>query len=546
MINVHKTEKDIMQYETCGDQHQKLKILSKLRKLGNFKHNERVMEIGKGTLSVMSRPKISATKTQTANYVPCTYCFGYYKKRDLWRHAKRCKQGLGQSASKSRENCVSNGKLLMKTKDTSEQASVILSTLRDDEVSLVIKSDRLLLRLAAKMAKKHSFDKSRYNYMRNTLRQLAKLLMRLKRIRPDITSLEEFIDPMHFQDVIEAVRLMVGQDLKTNQIVIPSLALKMSGYLKKCCAVLRSEAMKQYDDAKFKKIKRFNCLIYEEWDSEFTSNALRNLNELQKNKVKLLPLTEDVAKLSNFLKREIYESYRCLSTDNENCVAYQQLQKLILAMIILFNRRRCGEVSKMKLEDYHSSHAGHQFNDFGLSEFEKELAKRLKRLEITGKRGRTVPVLLTKQISNALDLIVECRKNTTISKENSYIFANSSPSGHFRGTDVLRYYSEKCGAIRPDALRSTKLRKEIASATQILNLAENELDILASFMGHDIRIHREYYRLPQESLQVAKVSRILFAMENGTMSNLSNKRLDDIEVNLDEEFEGKSSLFLAN
>ena len=32
--------------------------------------------------------------------------------------------------------------------------------------------------------------------------------------------------------------------------------------------------------------------------------------------------------------------------------------------------------------------------------------------------------------------------------------------------------------------------------SQILNLNENELDVLARFMGHDIKVHRKYYRLP--------------------------------------------------
>ena len=32
----------------------------------------------------------------------------------------------------------------------------------------------------------------------------------------------------------------------------------------------------------------------------------------------------------------------------------------------------------------------------------------------------------------------------------------------------------------------------------MLNLKENELDLLAKFMGNDIRIHREFYCLPSD------------------------------------------------
>lgn len=83
-----------------------------------------------------------------------------------------------------------------------------------------------------------------------------------------------------------------------------------------------------------------------------------------------------------------------------------------------------------------------------------------------------------------------------------------------RGCDVLRECSLKCGAKHPELLRSPKLKKHIATLSQILNLKDNELDILANFLGHDIRTHREYYRLPEESLQVAKMSKLLFTLES--------------------------------
>ena len=70
--------------------------------------------------------------------------------------------------------------------------------------------------------------------------------------------------------------------------------------------------------------------------------------------------------------------------------------------------------------------------------------------------------------------------------------------------------------------------------SQIINLKDNELDLLARFLGHDIRVHREYYRLPDETLQVAKVSKILIAMERGGKGLLPGQQLDDIIINPNE------------
>ena len=72
------------------------------------------------------------------------------------------------------------------------------------------------------------------------------------------------------------------------------------------------------------------------------------------------------------------------------------------------------------------------------------------------------------------------------------------------------------------------LRKHVTTISQVLNLKENELDIdlLAQFMGHD-RVHREFYRLPLDVLQTAEVAKILWAMENGQLQQLTGKSLDD-------------------
>lgn len=45
----------------------------------------------------------------------------------------------------------------------------------------------------------------------------------------------------------------------------------------------------------------------------------------------------------------------------------------------------------------------------------------------------------------------------------------------------------------------------MATMSKVLNLKDNELDDLADFLGHDIRAHRQYYRLPEGTLQLAKI-----------------------------------------
>ncbi|PIK57336.1 hypothetical protein BSL78_05725 [Apostichopus japonicus] len=104
------------------------------------------------------------------------------------------------------------------------------------------------------------------------------------------------------------------------------------------------------------------------------------------------------------------------------------------------------------------------------------------------------------------------------------------------GADCLRKLSETSGADKPETLRSTRLRKHIATVSQILHLDENELEVLAKFMGHDIRTHRAYYRLPDETMQLAKMTKFLLNLEKpGSLTEMKGKSWKDMQVSANEE-----------
>ncbi|CAL8238134.1 unnamed protein product, partial [Merluccius merluccius] len=129
-----------------------------------------------------------------------------------------------------------------------------------------------------------------------------------------------------------------------------------------------------------------------------------------------------------------------------------------------------------------------------------------------------------------MDLLNKTRNACEVPENNAFFFARPQALTHFRGSDVIRQVAQSCGARNPEALSSTKLRKHVATMSQILNLKENEMDNLADFLGHDIQVHRKYYRLPEGTLQLAKVSKILLAMERGKMAAFKGQNLDEITI----------------
>lgn len=54
------------------------------------------------------------------------------------------------------------------------------------------------------------------------------------------------------------------------------------------------------------------------------------------------------------------------------------------------------------------------------------------------------------------------------------------------------------------------------------------------FLGHDIRVHREYYRLSENTIQLAIVSKLLLSLEKGA-DCYKGKSLDEITFSTEGE-----------
>ena len=61
-------------------------------------------------------------------------------------------------------------------------------------------------------------------------------------------------------------------------------------------------------------------------------------------------------------------------------------------------------------------------------------------------------------------------------------------------------------------------------------MTQGELKWLANHMGHDVNIHENVYRLHDSTIELAKVSRLLMAVDSGRMQEFSGKTLDQIQL----------------
>ena len=521
------------------DNNEMQKYLVRLRNLGNHRHNCEVIRAHCGSLAVVYTPQSGPVPVEKADeYVPCPECYGYYERRQLWRHCKhRCLWKLTNDAASHK--AIARGTILLPVPQyICKQTHEILCHMRKDEVYQAVINDCTIMEYAHRLTNKHYSDVDKHEHVRCKLREIGRLLIQL-RTDHGIQSIAAALDPKYFQNVVNSVRKVAGFCDVQHRFATPSLALKLGHSVKKCAMILVSAALQSASREVEEKANAFMRLCEIDWSHEVSSSALTTLKDKKLNSTQILPLTEDISKFHDFLRTSVTESIAVLQStthDSESkSKAWLSLTQLVLAQLILFNRRRVGEVSKMTTANFQAVNKIDNSDICQhLSPLERKLCSSLSRVEVIGKRGNHVPILLTAAFKTAINIIVDQRATGCVPETNTFVFAKPHSDGHIRGCDVMRKYASDCGAKLPDALRGTQLRKHVATISQILNLKENELDILAQFMGHDVRVHREYYRLPYDVLQTAKVSKLLVAMESGQLSIATGQSLDEIDINFNE------------
>ncbi|XP_067357520.1 uncharacterized protein [Channa argus] len=508
--------------------------LDYIRNKGNFEHNTEVLESHKGKLIPWKQPK---KRKEGQEYTHCVYCYGLFTKTVMWRHFKVCRfkpQGKPSKPGKTRVQALCAFAEPVPP-GLSEAYWKFLSDMNQDKIAVAVKEDNCILQYGYRLFMKNEKVISQHQYIRQKLRELGRLLLEAKKIAL-VKTIKDLIKPEKYNHVVTAARCLAGFSDETGRYQRPSLARKVGHSLHSLAMFLKSEGLKNKDKQTVKDAEDFAQLYQESWKFDIASQALTQLDQTKWNSPQLLPFTQDVQNLHCYLSGKQRKQLNALK-EEPSPSNWKDLARVTLAQVILFNRRRAGEVSRMPLSVYLSRDTSetHEDVNLALTALEQKLCKHFIRITIVGKRGRKVPVLLTPDMRESLDTLTEKREECGVFNENGYLFALPQSVHYLRGSDCIRQFVNECDDIKtPKALTSTKLRKHIATLSTVLNLKTTELDQLADFLGHNIEVHRKHYRLPEGTLQLAKISKVLLAMEQGRLGEYKGKSLDEIHLDVNE------------
>lgn len=380
----------------------------------------------------------------------------------------------------------------------------VFDIMKGDKIAFEAKKDLLIVNFGESYLKQHKRERKEYACS-NRMRELSRLLIAYRELIEDNSiSLKDIVKPKNFDNILAAARNITGYDPVKKVFAAPSLAMHLGSHLKLVADELNHLILKESpgftcDTAEEtmlwqKDVKNFKKLVVSRWNTEISSLANKDLQEKRWNKPLLVPLVSDIKKFRDETFKIATECQEKFMSNIDDLGVYKSLVNCTLALLILFNRRRIGDVQFLKVEDYKKEKKS-DFTDFetALTDVEKMLTRKYKRVLNGGKGSRAVVILIPEVIQNFINTLLQNRMKY-IESQNEYVFAIPQSRIKWGQGDVaIRNLAKKMELKHPEAISSNKLRKHIATVAQILNLSKEDLKQFSKFMGHTEKTHAEFY-----------------------------------------------------
>lgn len=398
----------------------------------------------------------------------------------------------------------------------------MLKKMKKDDISSVVCEDSYILQLA--QCCYHMREKKQnQGYVTQKLRQMARILITLR--KKSINSFEDAVKPQNFNAVVEAVQEIAGIKEGSKSFDKPSLVWKLGNSLKKIADIKYARALKDGDEEVLEEAEAFIKLCTKEWPSHAKSQPKTPCQPT-------LQFTQDVMLLYKCLNRTTASAVQSLMMYAVTPV-YNALLKVVLAFMSFLNKN-IQDVSRVTLQSFKERASAELQEDAAGSQTQLEqiLSKHKVTIGVSNSNGKIFALTLSPEVLSALTVLVDKRDTCGVGKDNPFLFGNPGGKGSdfHKGHACIRMFVNRCGAKNQEALRSQCFRKYIVRIFQILSLKNDELTQLAKLLGCDIQTDWEYYQTPEAAADVAKISELLSALENGSLERFEGKTLEEIEI----------------
>lgn len=270
----------------------------------------------------------SRPKEPDVTYVTCKGCCGYFRQSAFRKHKNRC------------VNSSNIDTYDFPAEATEELIENVLSTMREDQYYHILRKDKLILEFGSRLLEKNATEYSVYKHVAQKMREIARLLYHVQKLNKTINCMKELFYVKNYDRIIQAVQNMCGFNKNGRKFTNPTLALKTGYNIIRLLEILEKHGGKDEDSLYLEQLDHFKKVHVADWAQRISHHARQTSYENAFNKPLVLPTDEDITTLIKFLKG--------ITTAKE----WQELAELVLSYLIVFNRRRVGDVHKLHLKTY--------------------------------------------------------------------------------------------------------------------------------------------------------------------------------------------------
>ena len=454
----------------------------------------------------------------------CASCKGFFAAEFFSRHKTNCEKDTSKIIMPISTSLLADTRLRQTSEDFQQD---ILSTLRNDKVGVLCKSDDVILTIGERLHEKMKRKKDKTMGVRKSVRTDMRRLENMYLIfltqenvnRKNGNALDMFLR-CNFQQLRESIDVYT---LKDSSQIKAGLKHVLYYLIKSSSNIMKATYLSRDDDQMAEEIDKFIAVLGL-WKNFIFGDATYHLNKERQKRLRKpqeLPLEGDVRKLRNF----IVEIIKKITNDtymfwDEH--TYVQLRDACVARLTLFNARRGGEPARLLLEEWEDAKHDKWINKQrveGLDPIEQMLISEIKITYQCGKgNNHLVPVLIPKDTIPGMELVCDPSKRRLagISETNKYLFASTHGSdNHCSGWHVITNMCDKVHIENKNLLTATKNRHRVSTIFATLDLPEKDKQLFYDHMGHSASVNEAIYQAPLALMELTKVGKNLKCIDEG-------------------------------
>lgn len=521
ITKMHAHESELQPILKCPKQSvERKKLVTVLRKKGNYTYNEQLA----------SKPKKVGANDEV-DYLPCPECLGFFQRKVLWKHQKRCHNDTCTFRAQTKAQ-----NFQLKHLDVDKRLlEEVFPSMRANKISLIAKRDRLIRAFAADYISTHKHMQY-VNVTSRKMRELARVLIEIQKMDPTILSFTDALKPQNYKLFVEATKIISGYDEQTDTFVKPTLALNICTSYKQCCQIAIEEAENsgKGQSAEVVAFKALNKLFWTNWKFDITQKVTLTLTERRmldtEPAMTWVPLAK-TAKLFNdyLIQKSQFIGPQLKFSEEPQIELYTEFTEIILCRVLMWNRRRASEIQNIKLTTYDKVNSGRFYELYKANSLtEQIMMKKCKCVMAMGAKGQVLPVYFSPEIVKDINILRSLRERY-FKEENPYLFGMPNTNIHIKGLRILEKQGKIYDPKKYKPLSSMRYRKHVAVLTQLFNMTWVDIHELLTLMEMSLE-----HNMPVDVNQVAKLCKLLLAKDD---IDCQGKTIDEISLDLDDEVE---------